>query len=223
MCGVIGFSVDNVTKKDIDLLKRLFKESMIRGKHATGMAYYDGEKIIIEKYPVAAKTFIDVIDEKIIFNNKIRLIGHVRYSTSDLEYNQPIGDNEFAIVHNGIISQEPFEKWKDLYPEFSNCKTKNDSELLFNYLKKYRSPDMIPEWFPGASYSVCSLDKNGNILNFRNGLRPQWIYQDERMKIIASTLNILIRSGLDNPDKIQKVLSIDEDLIKHKMGKNIEC
>lgn len=223
MCGVIGFSTDSASKEDIDLIKRLFKESMIRGKHATGMAYYDGKKILIEKYPVAAKTFIDIIDEKIIFNNKIRLIGHVRYSTSDLEYNQPIGDNEFAIVHNGVISQEPFEKWKELYPEFSDCKTKNDSELLFNYLKKYRSPDMINKWFDGASYSVCSLDKNGNIMHFRNGLRPQWIYEDSRIKVIASTLNILIRSGLNDPDKIKKVECMEEDLIKHQMGETIEC
>ena len=39
MCGVIGVALNNVTEEDIKLVKNLFLESMIRGKHATGITY----------------------------------------------------------------------------------------------------------------------------------------------------------------------------------------
>ena len=56
------------------------------------------------------------------------MIGHCRYSTSDLQYNQPIYNDDYSIAHNGVVSQEMPERWKELYGY--DCKTKNDSELI---------------------------------------------------------------------------------------------
>ena len=39
MCGVLGIAIKNFNEKDCDLVRNLFRQSMIRGKHATGVSY----------------------------------------------------------------------------------------------------------------------------------------------------------------------------------------
>ena len=45
MCGIIGYVNHGVTKEDMQVLKQVFLESRIRGKHASGLAWFDGHKI----------------------------------------------------------------------------------------------------------------------------------------------------------------------------------
>src|ERR1700693_5119376 len=102
MCGIVG-----ITCQDGELTAMLMKEfllqSQIRGKHATGISYIEKNKIKTIKEPVSANKFI-----KREFPHSTMMIGHTRYSTSDIEYNQPISNSELSIVHNGIITQESF-------------------------------------------------------------------------------------------------------------------
>ena len=39
MCGVIGVQLERVTDENIQKVRNLFCQSMIRGKHATGVTY----------------------------------------------------------------------------------------------------------------------------------------------------------------------------------------
>jgi len=218
MCGVIGFSTKSFQESDIQLLKQLFLETQIRGKHATGLSYLKDGIIITEKYPITAKEFIEIFEwERLLELEEVHLIGHIRYSTSDLEFNQPIADDKFSIVHNGVITQKDPEEWER---EFGyKCKTKNDSELLWNFLQE-ESIENVFDKFHGCSFSVVTLSENG-LENYRNGLRPQWTYEDTRIKIVASTFNILYRCGLKK-ELIKEVQPLGKNFINHHM-EEVEC
>ena len=188
MCAVIGISIHDVTESDIELIKRIFLESRIRGKHATGVSYIKGDAIVTFSLPVPADEFIQQFDfHEAIDNGDINLIGHCRYSTSDLEYNQPITDGNKAIVHNGVISQELPENWEELYG--IKCETKNDTELL---LRTEGNP--FAAW-PNASISAIVLYPN-KLRVYRNGKRPLYETVVENGFILTSTKDIARRAGV---------------------------
>lgn len=192
MCAIIGAVLYNPTNDDFDLLKDLFIQSSIRGLHATGYSYVKAGVVETRKGPEDATTFLrnkyfrDCVD-----NDALHLIGHCRYSTSDLEYNQPIATKKLSIVHNGVISQEPPDSWKELYGY--DCETKNDSELILQSIKAGNSP--LKE-FHNASMAVCELHANKSFHFYRNGKRPLYyaLYKDGI--IVSSTKNILERTEL---------------------------
>ena len=210
MCAIIGAALYNPTNDDFDLLKELFIQSSIRGLHATGYSYVKNNIIETRKAPEDATTFLrnkyfsDCVD-----NNSLHLIGHCRYSTSDLEYNQPIANKITSIVHNGIISQESPDKWKDLYGY--DCETKNDSELILQSIKAGNSP--LKE-FNQASIAACELHADNSFYFYRNGKRPLYytLYKDGI--IVSSTKDILLRSEFSNiMDTVAGV--------KYKFSKNL--
>jgi glutamine phosphoribosylpyrophosphate amidotransferase len=188
MCAVIGISIHDVSESDIELIKRIFLESRIRGKHATGVSYIKGDAIVTFSLPVPADEFIQQFDfHEAIDNGDINLIGHCRYSTSDLEYNQPIANCNKAIVHNGVISQELPENWEEMYG--IKCETKNDTELL---LRTEGNP--FAAW-PNASISAIVLYPN-KLRVYRNGKRPLYETVVENGFILTSTKDIARRAGV---------------------------
>jgi len=191
MCGVLGASIQNVTAADLDTIRKLFYESQIRGKHATGVTYYKDGSLVTIKEPTSAEEFIKLHDPADwVDGDTLTFIGHCRYSTSDLRYNQPIADDTLSLVHNGVISQELPDNWESLYG--FKTETKNDSELLFHTLKEGHEP----EYWEDASISAIWLTDTGSISYNRNGKRPLWIYQSARRIILASTEDVLKRSGI---------------------------
>ena len=100
MCAVIGVCLRGVSEDDLSLVRNLFNESMIRGKHATGVTYFNGEQLVTIKEPIPADKFIEKHDPADwIYKHDmgssienlpcIAFVGHTRYSTSDLHTNQP--------------------------------------------------------------------------------------------------------------------------------------
>lgn len=201
MCGVIGFAIKNVEEEDISLIRNIFLESMIRGKHATGVSFFNGEKVVTIKEPVPADKFLENNDPKDwAYNGNIICIGHIRYSTSDLNYNQPIATDKLSICHNGVITQETPENWKNNFGY--DTETRNDSELILRCLEHKEVPFKV---FPESSMAVTTLDDTGRIIFFRNGQRPlhySFLFNKEnvgfgkRGVIITSTEDILRRSGM---------------------------
>lgn len=191
MCAVIGVKILNPNAHDIQLVRNLFHESRIRGKHATGVTYYKEGVLNTIKEPIPADEFISKHNPRDwIDGDTITFIGHCRYSTSDLNYNQPIADDALSLVHNGVISQELPSNWKDSYG--IECETKNDSELLFHTLKQGHSP----EYWKDASISAIWLTEDGTMRYNRNGKRPLWVFEDDRYTILASTRDIMKRAGI---------------------------
>lgn len=208
MCAVIGTYLKNASARDVETLEYLFLESGIRGRHATGVSYVKNWKIHTIKEPVPVAEFLKNHDVEEFRNEDggFYLIGHCRYSTSDLEYNQPLVYRDCtAIVHNGVMSQELPENWPKIYGSIGKCKTKNDSELLLNTI--VQDADPLTYWNSSkrtiasenydCSMAVCELRSNKTLRAWRNGKRPLYISYMKNGYIFTSTKDIASRCGLD--------------------------
>ena len=191
MCAVIGAVIRQPSFEDLDTLRRVFLESQIRGMHATGLSYVKSGKIYTEKLPVPANEFPFRFEEYINEDGNLYLIGHCRYSTSDLEYNQPISNEDLSVVHNGVITQEPPEKWSELYGY--ECVTKNDTELILHTSQAGVSP--LLRW-KASSLAVCELHSNKVLRVYRNGKRPLYLSNLVNGCIITSTLDVASRANV---------------------------
>ena len=194
MCGLVGAILQQPTEKDLDLLRRCVLEASVRGRHATGFAWIHKRKIEIEKAALPADGFLDAfgsLRQLIDQDGSLYFLAHTRYSTSDLKFNQPLGDERFAIAHNGVVSQEPKAKWEKLYGY--SCDTGNDSELLLQALKLKHSP---LEKFPDCSAAVIELHSTKQIRAYRNGKRPLYFAFRSNGIVITSTADIGKRAGL---------------------------
>ena len=60
MCGVIGIELNGIEDEDISLIYKIFLQTMIRGKHATGISYRKGSKIITIKENLSADNFLKI-------------------------------------------------------------------------------------------------------------------------------------------------------------------
>ncbi len=227
MCGVIGAAIKNPTRADLDLLMCVLVQSQIRGQHATGLAWINNGQVIIEKRPVPATEFVEEFDSSKLIDEEtgdLFMIGHCRYSTSDLKFNQPIASREtvnVAVVHNGVISQEPPERWEELYD--AKTATSNDSELLL-----HSEEHPLLKYHP-SSQAVCMLTiENGTpiLTAWRNEARPLWrsyigkalVDHGPRGIVFTSTKDIAQRSGFKRPIKEQPyvettVMAIDNSVM----------
>lgn len=192
MCAVIGAVIRQPSFENLDTLRRVFLDSQIRGMHATGLSYVKSGKIYTEKLPVPANEFPFRFEEYINEDGNLYLIGHCRYSTSDLEYNQPISNEKVSVVHNGVVSQGLPEQWEDLYGY--KCETKNDTELLLHTIEDNKSP--LSHWID-SSLSVIELHLDKKIRAYRNGKRPIYMITLENGYIFTSTADICKRAGVN--------------------------
>jgi len=189
MCSVIGAIVKEPTAEDFLMLHRVFLESKIRGMHATGISYVKHGKIITEKLPVPADEFPFYFPSYVNEDGSLYLIGHCRYSTSDLEFNQPIANENLSVVHNGVITQELPENWKELYGY--DCETKNDTELILHTAEDCISP--LLRW-KDSSLAVIELHVDKVIRFYRNGKRPLYLTSISNGCIITSTADVIKRA-----------------------------
>jgi glutamine phosphoribosylpyrophosphate amidotransferase len=199
MCGVVGVSLRGVSESDFELVERVFHESMIRGKHATGVTWVQNDRLHTIKEPAPVDVYFKTNSMKRFYdeeNDRLALIGHIRYSTSDLRHNQPFANDTMAISHNGVISQEPVESWP------YKTETANDSELILRCFEQHHHP--LVE-FKHKSMAVCVLGNTGQLCAFRNHERPLWISELENGYIFTSTKDIALRSGLTNTRKCDKM------------------
>ncbi len=192
MCGVLGAAIKGFGGQHHEFIRGLFTQSMIRGKHATGVSYVKNGVVNTIREPVPA---VDFIKDKNIADwcnedGNLYMIGHARYSTSDLRFNQPIATPELAIAHNGVISQEPASTWDSTYG--LKCATENDSELVLRALEKNLHPLTK---FPEASMAVVTIDKYKRLTAFRNHQRPLYYTYGADGFTFASTADILKRAG----------------------------
>lgn len=215
MCAIIGAILQKPTESDWENIKSALLESSIRGLHATGASFLlhwnEGITTFIE--PVPAEKFIKIhldksVKEFVNEDGNLYMIGHCRYSTSDLEYNQPLFNDQYSIAHNGVLSQEMPERWKDLYGY--DTKTKNDSELVLQCITANKSP---LEEFPDSSMAVAELHRTKTLRFYRNGKRPIYFTHMPNGYIITSTEDIGFRSRLKpTPMPMSTYMTVSSDL-----------
>lgn len=197
MCGVISAYLKQPNSSNIDTLKRLFVEGQIRGRHQTGLAYkVDGR---IKRFVVEGdgrKLVQEFNWEHLLDFQALEIIGHNRYSTSDLQFPQPLLISEdLAIAHNGVVTQDPPEMW---HRYGYNLTTLNDSELI--YQARFSGREPLVE-FPEASMAVCEISVTGGIRWYRNGKRPLHFAKVKNGWFVCSTLDIANRAGLLSTQK----------------------
>ena len=192
MCAIIGAYLESPTPEQIETLKLLFVESQIRGRHQTGLAVKNFDKVWRYTVDGDAKMLVEKFQWGSLRGYPtLQLAGHCRYSTSDLRYPQPIqifGD--FALCHNGVVDQRPPAYWKEYGYELQ---TANDSELLYHC--RYAGREPLKE-FPEASMAVCEVSGKGGLRWYRNGKRPLYYAKVDNGYFICSTKNIAERAGL---------------------------
>jgi hypothetical protein len=182
--------------------------------HATGISFLPkwSDKVETIKEPLPADQFVDKhlhddnIKDMVSDDGNLYMIGHCRYSTSDLEFNQPMFYNEKSIVHNGVITQELPENWKELYGY--DCITKNDSELVLH------SDDPLRE-FSHMSMGVVELYLQKQLRFYRNGKRPLYLSSIPNGCIITSTADIANRAevgGLPVEVLMNHYITMDSEL-----------
>lgn len=209
MCGIVGFYSKTKKQKDINILKKIMKESIIRGLHSFGIAYTVGnnKKIIVQK---AFSLCIDTFLNDFIENGNERLIFHCRYSTSgdfkDMDNNQPILVNNVALALNGVISmkgKEYFEKQFNV-----KCKTDNDTEIILAQKRNYIK---FLKLYPYISFAGLFL-KNNKIMALRNNKRPMYTFVQNASRFFISTIDIAYRAGVDR-SKVQSVPIMEEMIV----------
>lgn len=195
MCAIVGAVIEKPSDDDLILVKRVIIESSIRGLHATGISYVKNGKVLTKKEPLPAPEFLNKIDFFDLLNEdgNLYMIAHCRYSTSDLNYNQPMSSEQVSIVHNGVVTQELPENWQKLYG--FQCQTKNDSELLLKTVENGENP--LLRW-SDASISACELHSDKTFKFYRNGKRPLQVNVMGNSVIVASTADIFKRAGVKN-------------------------
>lgn len=194
MCAIIGVVLDNPSSDELESVKRVFLESRIRGMHATGISFIKNGEVRTIKEAIPADEFISsyMSDmEQFVEDGKLFMVGHCRYSTSDLQYNQPIATQNVSVVHNGVITQELPEKWKDIYGY--DTETHNDSELILHTIKEGKSP--LEEW-SDSSLAVIELYEDYRMRFYRNGKRPMYLTNMPSGSIITSTRDVPLRAGI---------------------------
>lgn len=209
MCGIIGLRCSDNEISGM-IFEELLQQSQIRGKHATGIAYLNNGNIESESRPISADKFINITEVP----DSEFIIGHTRYSTSDLHYNQPMVNRKMAIVHNGVITQEHPKDWFEHY-KYTDFETKNDSELLLKCLSDDNIfvRKLLFKKFNKASIA-CGVLETEKMYCFRNTKRPLW-YFDSVWEIdgkslfsgFASTASIIRRTfdKLDIPISFKEV------------------
>jgi glutamine phosphoribosylpyrophosphate amidotransferase len=185
MCSVIGYK--GIFNEQI--VKKLLYNSRIRGIHAFGYSFYSEQKLITKKF-IEYKKF----EQSLLEDKPSLFIAHFRYSTSGdykiIENNQPLLDNDIAIAFNGVISQKTKEEIEQEY----NVKLKSDND---GYLLINRLEDKEFLLKKNISYALVGL-KEKKLFCIRNKNRPLHLFEDKNLIIIASTKDILKRSGINN-------------------------
>jgi glutamine phosphoribosylpyrophosphate amidotransferase len=187
MCGVVAIKQLEGRSFPLAEFKLLMSEASIRGVHATGVSYSIDGQVKTVKLPVKCGEF--PFPEEL--SRCDGAIGHLRYSTSDLRYNQPNQIGELALAHNGVVTQAAPESWPEKFGV--HCETKNDSEILLQLLARGTHPITLRE-----TSQACVTLTPESISFWRNEQRPLYYVQTEDYVAAASTADIIKRAlGLE--------------------------
>ena len=178
MCGVAGFaSKEPIPLKDFRVV---LDEIGTRGIHSTGMSWFNE----VVQHRILQKPYYEFDIPSDLANSAIF---HTRYSTSNVEYPQPVYNNNKSIAHNGVITQTDFENWQYEYGYLGHNKC--DTSLM---LQTEIHP--LAE-FPDAS--MAAIELTANVIEFyRNEQRPLYYIERPGLVVVASTKRALEYFGV---------------------------
>lgn len=163
MCGIAGFSLapgDPVDAGELSRALLLGIES--RGRHATGVAYVDGDCPVLHKAPITATNFVKKAAFGIPSEARVAIL-HTRYGTqgaaTDNRNNHPIDVGGILGIHNGVVwnDRELFARLPD-----GTRIARVDSEAIFATLLHGGEPAVEALARVKGSASVAWLDTVGD-------------------------------------------------------------
>lgn len=203
MCGLYGvLSYGNEIKDIGEITEALAIESAVRGIDATGYAYNKSNHIEVYKKSKSAYMMNFNMPKGV---NAV--MGHTRHATQGtLNYNENnhpfkghCGKSEFALAHNGILSNDRELRHKLHLP---STRIETDSYIAVQLLENkkhldFKSIKYMAEKVEG-SYSFTILD-NKNNLYIVKGDSPVSIFHfpEKKVYVYASTLSILWKALVD--------------------------
>lgn len=196
MCSIIAVSGN----WEEEILKQIMKNSRIRGLHSFGYSFVEKNKIQNFKF-IDYDQFIHSLIQK----KPNKFIAHFRYSTSGdwkvIENNQPIFLDDFCLAFNGVIDMSSKTEMEKKFNV--EMKTENDGEIAI--LKYKEGKDAFLNFINEnkRTFAGVFLNNQNEITAIKNNLRPLSISKHENATYIASTTDILHRSGLKNNEKLK--------------------
>lgn len=193
MCSIIAYKGDY----NKELVEKICFNSRIRGLHSFGYSYVDGDCIITLKY-FTYESFLNSLNG----NKPKKFIAHFRYSTSgdykEQVNNQPIQIGGTSMVFNGVIDMGTKNEMEERY----DCSmiTENDGELAI--LKKNEGDDVLKNFLQDKTFAGAFLDLK-KLQVIRNENRPCYLGTHKGVSIVASTKDILQRSGVDEFEELE--------------------
>ncbi|MCR4925732.1 MAG: glutamine--fructose-6-phosphate transaminase (isomerizing) [Clostridiales bacterium] len=144
MCGIIGFTGDNVPA--VPILVDGLKKLEYRGYDSAGVAYFKDNKIEITKSKGRLTVLEDLLKTKKGTDGTVG-IGHTRWAThgepSDINSHPHISNSGlFAVVHNGIIENYATLK-EELKEKGCNFLSDTDTEVIAHLLETSYDGDFI--------------------------------------------------------------------------------
>lgn len=185
MCGIVGVKQPDGSTFPVLAFSKLMEQASIRGVHATGVSYSLDCRLVTRKEPVPWDRF-ELPQAQMVLSTGA--IGHLRYSTSDLDYNQPNHVGGLSLVHNGVVSQADPSTWEELFGV--QCETRNDSEILARMMLDGRHPLTLVD----SSQACIAIDDKGTIRFWRNEYRPLYFSFFAGALVVASTSDIIRRA-----------------------------
>tara|TARA_R110001592_G_scaffold63631_3_gene195162 strand:+ start:1749 stop:2354 length:606 start_codon:yes stop_codon:yes gene_type:complete len=187
MCSIIGWN-GNFNE---DVVESLCYNSRIRGLHSFGYSYINKGNIISKKF-----LDYDYFVTSLKADKPNKFIAHFRYSTSgdykEQNNNQPITRDNLSMVFNGVLDMRTKQEMQEAYN--TKMLTDNDGELAI--IHKLQSDNSFIDFVKNKSFAGAFIDSKGDIKVFRNINRPSHIGEYQGAKVLASTKDILNRSGI---------------------------
>jgi hypothetical protein len=206
----------------------MFRLSESRGKEASGLAVHNQGTLRVYKAPTSATKMLQSMQFDHFFSEivtsatgRLSLIGHTRLVTDGQHFidenNQPVVNDGFAIVHNGIITNHA-ELWRSNQDLVRNSQV--DTEIILRlFIKNLNScsspADAMRHVFKKivgtASIALCANVFDGILLATNNG-SLYYVYNN-RSKAFVFASERLILSRFLLKCKLFKDLGVNE--IKH--------
>ena len=199
MCAIFGlldYKGNLTAAQKLHLVRELGTAAEIRGTDATGIAYFQRDKLCIQKAPKPAHKMKYRIPAEVQY-----IMGHTRMTTqgkaSKNQNNHPFpgkaGDQKFALAHNGVLTNDWNLRFSEILPKTD---VETDSFVAVQLIEKqkevsFQSLKTMAEKVEG-SFTFTILDQDNN-LYFVKGENPLTIYHYPKLGVYlyASTSEIL--------------------------------
>lgn len=240
MCGIFGViagSKNNLSAATLNqMVLKLFEESEIRGKDASGVLTVSNEKIIIFKQPIRSgllrktSSFTEILSfaEKNFVDGKAYVVaGHTRMVTNGSEdcedNNQPVIKGDIVMLHNGIIVND-LDLWKrnpswqrryevdtEVFGDIINSNMKTGESLLYAVKKAFIEAE-------GANtLAIIHASSEDLLLGSTNGSLYFWSDSNSGLCVFASEEFFLKKALLS----INKLLLSTKSKIQQLNGQNL--